>query len=106
MQNITVGRYDVDPEAQGVVKSEDGRWQVVIDKEGFPHLYVQVNVEDDDGKLVKGLFNVDDALPEGLTIRELMTEGSFGGKLPPEEEEEAMAEWLERKAKLGIPCPK
>lgn len=106
MQNITIGRYDADPEAQGVVKPEDGRWQLVIDKNGYPHLYIQVNVETDDGQTGKGLFNVDDALPEHMSIREMMDEGAFGGKLPPEEEDAAYAEWLERKEKLGIPCPR
>jgi len=107
MQNITIGRYEADPEAQGVVKSEDERWQVVVDKDGFPHFYVQVNIRDDDGKLVKGLFNLDDILGPNLnSVRELMEEGEFGGSLTPEEEEEAHKEWLERKAKLGIPCPR
>lgn len=107
MNNIIVGRYDADPEAQGVVKSGDGRWQVVVDKDGFPHFYVQVNVRDDEGNLVKGMFNLDDILPPGVeSVRELMEGGEFGGALAPGEEEEALKEWQERKAKHGIPCPR
>lgn len=54
MQNITIGRYPEDPQAQGVIKPEDGRWQLVLDREGYPHLYVQINTTDDEGKPVKG----------------------------------------------------
>jgi len=106
LKNISIGRFDEDPQAQGVVKPEDGRWQLVIDKDGYPHLYVQVNVEDDNGKLVKGLLCLDDMLPEGLSIRGLMDEGSFGGKLSPEDEAAAEAEFLADRRVRGIPCPR
>lgn len=106
MQSITIGRYDSDPEAQGVIKPEDGRWQLVIDKDGFPHLYVEVDVEDDDGQVVKGMFNIDDMLHGFTTVREIMEGGTFGGKLSPEDEAEAFAEFQERKAKHAIPCPR
>lgn len=106
MQNITIGRYDVDPEAQGVIRPQDGRWQLVLDKEGYPHLYVQINVADDQGAPTKGLLLLDDMLPEGLSVRDLMDGGEFGGKLSPEEEKTAYDEWLARKERLGIPCPR
>lgn len=106
MQNITIGRYDSDPEAQGVIKPEDGRWQLVIDKDGYPHLYVESTLENDDGSTSKGMFLVEDMLPEHLTVRDLMDGGCFGGKLSPEEEALAQAEFEESRAASGIPCPR
>lgn len=100
MQNITIGRYEADPEAQGVIKPEDGRWQLVIDKDGYPHLYVQVKATDKD----TGMLAIEDMLIEKLTIRDLMDGGEFGGELSPEEEAEYLAsdEWKTR----NIPCPR
>lgn len=106
MQNISIGRFDTDPEAQGVVKPADGRWQLVVDKDGYPHLYIQCNVKDDTGQPTKGMFLIEELLPDGLSIRELMEGGEFEGGLAPEEEQAALDEWVERKARLGIPCPK
>lgn len=57
MQNITIGRYPEDPQAQGAIKPEDGRWQLVLDREGYPHLYVQINTTDDEGKPIKGMLH-------------------------------------------------
>lgn len=106
MQNIIIGRYDADAEAQGAVKASDGTWQVVIDKDGFPHFYVQVNIREG-GALVKGLCNLDDLLMPGIeTVRALMEEGEFGGDLTPEEVDGAVEEAAARKARLGIPCPR
>lgn len=65
-----------DPEVQAVVQPENGRWKLVVDKDGYPHLYLEVKVVDD-GELVKGLVCVDDLLPEGLSIRALQDEGAF-----------------------------
>ena len=106
MQNITIGRYDSDPEAQGVIKPEDGRWQLVIDKDGYPHLYVESTLEEDDGTKVKGMFLVEDMLLEGMTVRDLMDGGCFGGKLSPEEEAKAQLEYERSRAETGIPCPR
>jgi hypothetical protein len=107
MNNIIIGRCDKDPEAQGVICPEDGRWQLVIDKDGYPHLYVQCNIKDDEsGELTKGLFLIDELLPEHMSIRDLMDGSEFGGTLSPEEEEEAYVEWLERKERLKLPCPR
>ncbi len=106
MQDITIGRFKDDPEAQGVIRPQDGRWQLVLDKDGYPHLYVQCNIKGPDGELTKGLLNVEDMLIEQLTIRDLMDGGEFGGELSPEEEEQAYAEMIERKEKHGIPCPR
>jgi hypothetical protein len=97
VDNIIVGRYDRDPEAQGVVKAESGRWQVVVDKEGYPHLWVEVSLEDGQ----KGMFCVDYMLP--VPIKDLMDGGCFGGELSPEEEAEAQAEC---EAEAHPPCPR
>ena len=65
MQSISIGRFDKDPQAQGVIKPEDGRWQLVLDKDGYPHLYVQVQIENDDGEgTTPGMFCLDDMLPK------------------------------------------
>jgi hypothetical protein len=106
MQNILIGRYDSDPEAQGLIKPEDGRWQLVIDKDGYPHLYVESTLEEEDGTKSKGMFLVEDMLPEGLTVKDLMDGGCFGGKLSPEEEAEAQLEYEKSRAASGIPCPR
>lgn len=106
MQNITIGRFEQDPQAQGVIRPEDGRWQLVLDHEGYPHLYVQINVQDDDGKLSKGMLAVDDLLPKPMTIRDLMDGGEFGGKLPEAEEEAAYQEFLADREANPIPCPR
>lgn len=105
LPNISINRYEDDPTAQGVVRPEDGRWQLVIDRDGYPHLYLQVNVEENE-QTVKGLLCLDDMLPEGLTVRDLMDGGAFGGKLSPEEEEQAQAEYQASRAGTGIPCPR
>lgn len=106
LPNISVSRYEDDPQAQGVIKPDHDRWQLVVDKDGYPHLYVQVNVEDDDGQVVKGMLCLDDMLPEGMTIRDLMDGGAFGGKLSPEEEKLAMEAYRKDREARGIPCPR
>jgi hypothetical protein len=105
MQNITIGRYDNDPEAQGCIKPEDGRWQLVIDKDGYPHLYVESTIEEEGGSKVKGMFLLEDMLPDDMTVKDIM-EGAFGGKLSPEEEAEAKLEFERSRAASGIPCPR
>lgn len=106
MQNIIIGRYEQDPQAQGVIRPEDGRWQLVLDKDGYPHLYIQVNLDDvGDGQPGKGLLLIDDLLQD-MSIRDLMEEGSFGGKLSPEEEEEAYQEYLANRQANPVPCPR
>jgi hypothetical protein len=104
VQNITIGRFEKDPQAQGCIEPADKRWQLVIDKDGYPHLYVEVNIADDNGVKTKGMFCLEDMM--NITVKELMDEGEFGGALPPEEEEEAMAEYLASREKTGIPCPR
>lgn len=106
MQNIIIGRYDKDPEAQGVIKPQDGRWQLVLDKDGYPHLYVEVNVKGDDGEITRGLFCVEDMLPDKMSIRDLMDGGAFEGTLTPEEEEKAHEAFVQDRDERLIPCPR
>lgn len=94
MQRITIGRLKEDPEVQGVVRPEDNSWQLVIDKEGFPHLWVRTNVELEKGKMGQGMMDIDDVLPEGMTIKELMQSSFHEPCEPPEGSGE------------GGPCPK
>lgn len=101
MQNLMIGRYDADPEAQGVVKPEDGSWQLVLDKDGYPHLYLRVNI----GKGETGMLCLEDMLDSKLSVRELM-EGEFSEEPPEDQQEEAHAEYMARKAEHGIPCPR
>lgn len=107
LQDIKISRFEEDPQAQGVIRPEDGRWQLVIDKDGYPHLYVQVTIDqDEDGHVIKGMFCLDDMLPKDLGVRDLMDGGSFGGRLAPEEEEAAFQEYLEDRERRQIPCPR
>jgi hypothetical protein len=104
MYNITVGRFEEDPSAQGVIRPSDESWQLVIDKDGYPHLYISVKCEEDGHT---GLLCIEDMLIGNgeLTIPDLM-KGTFGGHLSGEEESKAMQEYLARKEKTGIPCPR
>jgi len=77
----------------------------VIDKDGYPHLYIRVALEHEPGEPAEGMLCLEDLLPADGRIRDLMA-GSFGGKLTPEEEAAAHAEYLADKATSGIPCPK
>lgn len=78
------------------VQPDDERWRLLVDEKGYPHLYVQVNVEDDNGQVVKGYVCLDDMLPDEMTIENLMDGGVIGGKLSPEEEAEAARSWVAR----------
>ncbi len=106
LSNISIGRYEDDPQAQGIVKPADGRWQLIIDKDGYPHLYVQVNVELDDGTMSKNMLALDYMLIDKMSIKDLMDGGNFFGKLSPEEEAEAYAEHVADCEARSIPCPR
>lgn len=105
MEDITVGRYDRDPEAQGVIKPKSERWQLVIDKEGYPHLFVESNLEGEDGTTTKGMLCIEDLLPPGMTIKDIMN-STFGGELTGEEELEAQKDYEASRLVTGIPCPR
>lgn len=103
MQNITIGRLK-EGDAQGVIKAEDGSWQLVVDLEGVPHLYVRVKIRQDD-ELVDGMFALDDMLPKGLTVKGLMRDGEFGGE-PDGTDEELQAWYDQHRADAPVPCPR
>jgi hypothetical protein len=105
VEDICIGRYDRDPQAQGVVRPKSGKWQLVIDNEGYPHLFVESNLEGDNGEITKGMFCLEDLLPEDMKIKDIMN-STFGGKLSPEEEEEALKEYSASREATGIPCPR
>lgn len=106
LPNIKIDRYETDPTAQGVVRPDHDRWQLVIDKDGYPHLYLEVHVEKGEGNLAKGLLCLDDMLPEGMSIRDLMDGGAFGGSLTPEEEDAASKKYAAKIEAEKRPCPR
>lgn len=107
MNNIRVNRYPVDTQAAGSIHPEqEDRWQLVIDRDGYPHLWISVIVESDDGAPARGWVCVDDLLIDDLTIRGVMDGGVFDGKLSPEEEAEAAADLAERRESNPVPCPR
>lgn len=102
MFNITVGRLPEDPEAQGVIRPADDSWQLVIDKEGFPHLWLRVKGEDGE----TGMIALDQFLQDDCSVKAIML-STFGGGLTDESAiAEAEAYWKSAKDKLGLPCPK
>lgn len=107
MKNIIIGRCENDPEAQGVIKPEDDSWQLVIDKDGYPHLYVRCKLEatrPDDPKT--GLLAIDDVLPPEMQVRDLM-QSIFGGAVEdPEEVAKCAEEWSKLHVDRGVPCPR
>lgn len=105
MQEITIGRFERDPQAQGVIRPKDDSWQLVIDKDGFPHLYVRVKIDDKGGTGMLCLEDMLDGSGGGFTIREIMT-STFDENVSVAEEAEAVKEYQESKARHGIPCPR
>lgn len=106
LPDIIISRFETDPTAQGVIKPANGSWQLVIDKEGYPHLYLQVKIEDDAGQPVLGMLCLDDMLPDGLSIQDLMSEGMFSERVSPAEEAEAFEEYSKDRQTRKIPCPR
>ena len=93
MEKIIIERFENDPNGDlGCVSAEGGTWEVIVDKDGIPHFYVETNVERGDGTVDKAMFDVEDLMHDGMTIADIML-STFGGKLDPEEEEEACEEW-------------
>lgn len=107
MYNISVQRLPEDPEAQGVVRAQDGSWELVVDKDGCPHLSVRAKLEPTENRPdTSGLISIEMFLQDGMGIRDIML-STFGGEVTdPKEIEEAQREWGETKKRLGIPCPK
>lgn len=101
LKNVQIKRYENDPTLQGYIEPDDKKWQLVIDKDGYPHLYIRVRLEvENEGDPQDGLMNIEDLLPPELAIRDLM-EGSFGGQLSEEDAAEFMESFEPR-----APCPR
>jgi hypothetical protein len=99
MEKVLIERWDDCANYLGRVRAESGRWEVLIDKENVPHLYVETHIEPDeeDGEVIKGMFCIEDMLPDDWTIKGIML-SQFGGSLPEEDEALAVTEWAEKKA--------
>jgi hypothetical protein len=56
MQNIHVRRYETPNQVhyQGWIEPEDRSWILFIEKDGTPQLYLEVEVEEEEGKTVRG----------------------------------------------------
>lgn len=105
MEKILIERFDNDPNGDlGRVAAESGRWELLIDADNVPHLYVETNVETDGGDVVKGMFCIEDMMHDGMGIADLML-STFGGQLSPEERAEAEEEW-ETRTEKDKPLPR
>jgi len=102
MQNITIGRCESDPTAQGVIRPADDSWQLVLDKDGYPVLYVRVKLGGEEGT---GMLCIDDMLPPDVSTRDLM-QGEFCEPVSAEDEAAAHAEHVARVERDGRPCPR
>jgi hypothetical protein len=78
----------------------------VVDKEGFPHLYIRCRLENDGtGKPGVGMLCLEDMFETETTIPELM-QSTFGGEVTGKEEASAYEEHMERIARTNRPCPR
>ncbi len=103
--DIRIKRYS-DDQSQMTIAPDDGRWQLVVDKEGIPYLYVRVKGEpNSQGQGAEGLLCVDDMLPVGCKTKDLML-SEFGPPLEGEEEDAAYAEYMAEREENPIPCPR
>lgn len=104
MTNISVRRFiDHPSKHQGAVVPDDGRWQLVVDEAGNPHLFLRVFVEPG----VPGWLCLEDLLPvsqkdgSALTVGDLI-DGEAGEALTDPAELEAAYE--EYEARVHV-CP-
>ena len=97
MERISIGRLSSHPEALGVVEPESKLWQLVIDKDGLPHLYVAVDIGDDK----TGLLCVEDCMHS--SIRQLMTTPTK--EASEEDTRLGLAEFEQSRRDNPIPCP-
>lgn len=99
MKNISIRRFvDHPSKHRGAVVPEDGRWQLVIDEHGDPHLFLRVFVEPG----VPGWLLLEDLLPvsqadgKALTVGDLI-DGEAGEAISdPAELEAAYEEYAAR----------
>ncbi len=106
--NIKVKHYSNDSEVLCAIEPDDKTWQVTVDKEGVPHLYVRMKLlASESDEEFPGMFCLDYLLPEGTTMKELVQDGYMTDPVPPEEEEAVYAEYLKdcEAGKLP-PCPR
>lgn len=91
MQNIHIKRHIGESECpnqhQGSISPEDGSWRLIIDRDGVPHLMVRTNIEMENGAVTQGYFAVEDLLPDGVTIEQIMKSTFGGGSDEPDSEE-------------------
>lgn len=108
MQPITIGRFEGDETAQGVIRPKDDSWQLVIDAQGYPRLYVRVKLEQTTPTdPATGMVSVEEFFnPElELTIPVLM-QSTFGGELTEAEQNEAYQAFLAKRETDPRPCPR
>jgi hypothetical protein len=106
MYNICVQRLPEDPECQGVIRAQDDSWQLVIDKNGYPRLYVRAAIEaTSTTESTTGLIAIETFFQDGLSVPDIM-KSTFGGELPAEEMPEALRECDEWKAQTNLPDPR
>ena len=106
MLDIRVRRYPQDPEAQGVIEPADKTWQLVIDKEGYPVLYVTSPTKDDQGNAIRAYVAIDDFLEAGLKTKDIMKSEAIAAEMTPEEEAAALAQYEAEREAYPIPCPR
>ncbi len=109
MPAITIGRFDADPTALGVIRPADDSWQLVIDKDGYPVFYFRVNVGTDaapDVVAATAMMCVDDLLPPEMGGLKDIMKSIFSGEPTPEEAQECFDEFQERIATANRPCPR
>lgn len=85
MHDIRIRRFtDHDRGYQGCIEPEDGKWQLCLDAEGLPHLFLRVYL--DEARTQPSWLCVDDLLPDELEPAG-MIDGIAGEPLPYDEAE-------------------
>lgn len=86
MDDIKIKRFTDHPHGyQGYLEPESGTWQLCIDKDGGPHLFIRIKIDppQSDGT-TEGWLCVDDLLPDELCPADMIL-GTFGEEPSPEE---------------------
>ena len=87
MSNVKIKRFTNHPRNyQGAIRIEDGRWQLVIDENSNPNLFLRVYV---DGE--PGWVHVDDLLPDGVTCAAVI-DSHAEDVVPPDDVAAALAD--------------
>lgn len=102
MERITIGRLEGHPSrAVGCIEPESKRWQLVLDEDGYPHLYLRVQL----GDAKQGMVCIDDLLRGDLSVKGIMNDPDFGTDIEVSDLEDARDEVNARRAEVPIPCP-